>query len=224
MTLVWISGWAYAPEAWGNVLGAALPGVDVRILDPIDVLADPNRLRFELSQAPNPILGGWSLGAMLALEAAAAFAGSTPLLLVSGTPSFCRRPGFEHGMEPAHVRALRAGLRRDRDGALQSFYQMVEGSAPHPTPRTLRSSEDLMTGLDYLLRTDLRPLLPALQTRACLLHGARDGLIPFEAGRDLQARLEGSAFVLADEAGHDIPFTHPSLVRDCMDQLLLSRR
>lgn len=221
MKMVWISGWAYGPPCWTQCFAPVRPQVDVLVLDPLEILSDVNRLDHVILQEAPLLLGGWSLGAMLALEWACLHPEARiPLLLASATCRFCAGPAAEYGMPPARLRALRAALKRDRAAALSAFYQDAEagnsGLGPTSSPRTDASTGALLAGLDYLAKTDLRESVPTLRTRLILLHGGRDRVVAEQAGRDLHARAANSEFVLVEEAGHDVPFTHSNRLLACL--------
>jgi pimeloyl-[acyl-carrier protein] methyl ester esterase len=63
----------------------------------------------------------------------------------------------------------------------------------------------LAAGLDYLLRRDLRPLLPYLPAGAVVIQGQEDRIVPPAQGRFLQKQLAGARLNLLPEAGH-LPF------------------
>lgn len=221
MKLVWISGWAYDPSIWAPLFAPLGGAWSVDVLDPLDLLADTTRVDQVLDNDAPAVLGGWSLGAMLALEWACLNpAPPIPLMLVSATCAFRARPGADYGMPRARLRALRLALKRDRAAALASFYALTEASAAAaPLPcvsHTNRSTEALLAGLDYLEHADVREHVRNLRAPITLLHGEDDALIPAEAGRDVKRHAPQAEIVLVPRAAHNVPFTHPNQLLTCL--------
>jgi pimeloyl-ACP methyl ester carboxylesterase len=44
-----------------------------------------------------------------------------------------------------------------------------------------------------------------METPTLVLHGGRDRVVPWQAGRSLAGRLQRSRFSLYEEGGHDLP-------------------
>lgn len=217
--VVFVSGWAHPARTLDGLaksLGAPSRAV---VLE-----ADPEGVLRELERAAvgeAVVLAGWSLGGMLALEAAVRRPDLIRgLVLVAATPRFSRAPDFPHGVEEARLRALRASLRRDRSAALARFYE--ECAAPNEPVGDLRgdppvrtpSAAILETGLDYLGRADLRAACATVALPCRTLHGSEDRIVPVEAGRWLAARIPGVRYREVPGSGHDIPLRHPEIVAE----------
>jgi pimeloyl-[acyl-carrier protein] methyl ester esterase len=91
-------------------------------------------------------------------------------------------------------------------------------------PRTRRlgerpaaSSAALDEGLERLRATDLREETSALAIPALVIHGARDRIVPVEAGRWLARTLPGARLVEFPDCAH-LPFvSNRDAVRDALE-------
>lgn len=166
------------------------------------------------------VVCGWSLGGLVALSLALRHPGRVrALVLVSTTPCFVARPGWPHAMAPATLAAFAAGLHEDPAAAIATFVKLnaLGGPASREAIRALtraiaaRGAPDaasLATGLRILGETDLRPAVRAIRVPAVVVHGRRDQLAPFEAGRWLAAQMP-HARLCELETAH-LPFvSHP---------------
>ncbi|MFA4944153.1 MAG: alpha/beta fold hydrolase [Lentisphaeria bacterium] len=216
-TAFFISGWAHGAAAL-RPLAAALPELDARLLAPAELGAEPAAAlldRIQAAGAAPVVLVGWSLGAMIALEAALARpAAVARLILVAGTPRFCATDGWPAGQPQANLRALAAGLRHDAPAALRGFFELC-GTAPETLSGLAaaaldQGTETLAAGLHYLRAKDLRPNLHTLAVPTLLLHGKQDQVIPWLAASLLAQQIRSARLRLFDPAGHNLPQTHPS--------------
>lgn len=229
-SLLLISGWAFPASAWEPIVHPLEATWQVRVLGADTVLAgwtpgqDPDvvagRIRSHLPSSSPCVLGGWSLGGMLALEAAPRLTRELAgVLLISTTPRFCRDETQDWGVPEAAVRAMTAGLRNAPGETLQQFYASSAAPAepdPLQTARweqeCLRNLEGLRTGLQYLRSTDLRQQVSCGGLPSVLIHGRSDAIIPDQASRTLGAHLRPSRLELTAHAGHDLPLRRPDVV------------
>ncbi|MDT8389010.1 MAG: alpha/beta hydrolase [Lentisphaeria bacterium] len=158
-------------------------------------------------------LAGWSTGAMVALETAAAYpANIDRLILFSATPKFCAEDAWEHGIPAANVRAMIAGLRRDPEATLGGFFKL----AARPGRLTaaeyegkiavaLRQGEkNLADQLRYLMTTDLRAAVRKITIPVTLIHGNKDAIIPRAASAWLADELPDSRLISLPGKGHTL--------------------
>lgn len=167
-------------------------------------------------------LCGWSLGGMLALQAALlAPQRCQGLILIGSTPSFTQRTDWPHAQPPALLDTFSHAIREDAATTLQRFIALLnQGDAQarvlgRAMLKQLLASElpdtpSLLNGLDWLRDVDLRAQSPSLSTPTLLIHGEHDPLMPLAAAQWLadelpQARLEtfaatAHATFLADPA------------------------
>jgi len=163
---------------------------------------------------PRCVLGGWSLGGLVALQLAATLAPRIAgLLLLHTTPRFAAAHDWSHGMDPPTLAAFGAALDGSPGATFERFLALqVRGdAAPRETLRWLRAVTaeggrpavaTLAAGLEVLARTDLRDSLRHIQ-QPCLVVGSQDdALTPPGASRWLAAQLPSARLELLDGTGH----------------------
>jgi pimeloyl-[acyl-carrier protein] methyl ester esterase len=177
------------------------------------------------------VLAGWSMGAVVAIEAAAA-ATVRPgrLAVLAGTPCFCRAEGWTSGAAPQTVRAMRAALRTAPETVLRRFFadaafpRVLTADAAQARAHTALAwgTEELSRGLDYLAATDLRGQLAGLTVPLLAVHGRQDRIVPWQAGEALAAGR--GRLVLREEDGHDLAAGDPAALAAAIEHLLSEKR
>ena len=220
-TAILISGWAHPARVLCPLAHALAPDFETNLLDTCDLGDDPGQWSGRLAEriagtARPPVVIGWSLGGMIALEALTS--GSSPpvsaWVLIASTPRFCAGPDWPWGQTRAALRALQIGVRRDPQAALRSF--LAECSIPSQvSPAELdrqvssalaQGDRHLAAGLDYLAGTDLTARIPHLRVPLLCIHGESDRIIPVEASRNLAQACAGRLEVLPN-CGHSVVVT-----------------
>ena len=160
------------------------------------------------------VLAGWSLGAMVALEAAAALSGrGLALVLISGCGRFCSGSGNPHGKDPRLVAALARQVHRDSRKAVAEFLAgMFAGDEAESRRKLFLESygelysslpaENLVRCLEYLASTDLAGRLGRISCPVLLIHGALDPVIDIRLARRLAAGLNDARLVEIEGYGH----------------------
>jgi pimeloyl-[acyl-carrier protein] methyl ester esterase len=162
------------------------------------------------------ILIGWSLGGMLALQLAHRFPEQiAKVILISSTACFTTRESYAAGLSPAIVKRLAKKLKQDHRQVQLDFYNLMfsareqeavsaffAGLSPLMFDISLAS---LTAGLDYLLTTDLRPVIPHISVPCHIIHGSADEICPLAAGHYLAEHLPQATLHVLRHAGH-IPF------------------
>jgi len=222
-----VGGWA-CPTEWMAPLASALairfrprllglgrlaPGVEGREWR--------SRLHAEITAlSPRPLVVGWSLGGMVALDALAdrdapAVAG---VALVGCAARFCRGDGWPWGASAAEVRALRAALRRNVVEALAAF--RAQCARPFEMPGEARwrdaaamaeawGPEALSAGLSWLSAFDARARIAgAWRWPTVCVHGGADAVVPSAAAEATARRLAVRLEVIPG-IGHDMPMRCP---------------
>jgi len=161
---------------------------------------------------PGTALGGWSLGAQLALAVAARHPAKVgKLLLVAGTTSFVQRDGWPYAMPPAMLAEFTAGIAADVEAMLPRFvggFNRGDARAKSVTAELLQladprpSGEVLATGLRWLRDVDLRSDAPRVACPTLLVHGAADPLMPLGAAEALAALIPGAQLAVFDDCAH----------------------
>lgn len=160
------------------------------------------------------ILCGWSLGGMLALQAALlAPQRLRGLILVGSTPSFTQRRDWPHAHAPALLDGFRDAIAKDPGATLQRFIALLNqgDSQARQIGRTmlrqlqtvaLPDTPTLLAGLDWLRDVDLRARLPSITVPTLLIHGSKDPLMPLEAAQWLADRLPNADLEIFSGAAH----------------------
>jgi pimeloyl-[acyl-carrier protein] methyl ester esterase len=210
LPLVLLHGWGLNSRVWENLQAALSPDLRVIAADlpghggtsplasgSLDALTCWLSARF-----PGPVnVLGWSLGGMVALQWATRFPHQVQrLVLVSSTPRFSAAPGWDSGIQPEVLKQFAQGLRDDFDGTLKRFLSLQTQGDETAREATRRLRESLLAaprpdgaalqdGLDILLNADLRDTLARIACPALVLHGGRDALTPFRAGKWMAENL-----------------------------------
>jgi malonyl-ACP O-methyltransferase BioC/pimeloyl-ACP methyl ester esterase len=168
--------------------------------------------RLELSQV---ILIAWSMGVSAALQSYSSIAHRLAgLVLVGGTPCFTSRGDFHHGLSPDDVRGMALRLRRNFGRTMEEFFRdmfvpeeltpaeygqivkdIIKG-ARLPVPRTV------LTSLESLAETDLRPLLSSVHCPTLIIHGEKDGICLPDASRFMEKTIPAAELILLPGLGH----------------------
>jgi pimeloyl-[acyl-carrier protein] methyl ester esterase len=228
---VLVPGWGADGGAFAEVL-SHLPGVAARVVGWDDLLVRGGAALAEACDAlgDGPVrLAGWSLGALLALEAALGTPGRfAGVALVSGTARFCADAGHP-GADPRALQAMTARLRRDRGAVERGFAASCAapedgaGAGDWWAAQAARFEEAALTrGLSALAALDLRSRAPALSIPVRLLHGERDAVVPVEAARALAASLPDARLTVLPGRGHALPRTAPDAVAGLLQELAAS--
>lgn len=181
-------------------------------------------------QLARPIVCGWSLGGMLALQLAATGAMDIAgLILVGTTPRFTNGDGWSGGLPPGQLAAMRRDVRRAYRPTMEAFFRMMfaEGELDPAgyrqvarrtvSPRTLPPQDIAEAGLDILARTDLRPQLDSVSVPVLVVHGERDVIIPPAAGRFLAESLADARLEIFADTGHAPFLSRPAGFRTLVE-------
>lgn len=207
-----ISGWAHPAESL-LPLADHLSSWSVPHLLPPDPLVLRETLE-TYSGEEKIFLAGWSLGGLLALEAALSSPkGVAGLVLVNATARFCRDKDYPSGTPEAELRALTRAVRRTPAATIAGFlanaakpYHHEDAEHRDRTQAALALGSDvLLRGLDRLAATDLRNQLPRLHCPLLAVHGREDAVIPWQASEYITHNVPHGKLVLHDHVGHDLP-------------------
>jgi len=198
-TLLFITGWAHGTEAVQPMADALSADYNVQILTGAQVLSERH-----IPDTDYIITG--SMGGLLAMELLPERC--KKLVLISSTAKFCADEGYECGTPEKVLRRMILQLKRNPDAVLTAFFKNVhfpQKQSRQNTPPPCGSTEELVTGLEYLFSSDLRKKIPAFSIPVLLLHGADDRIIPSSAAEWLHAHLPDSQLKLFPAQGHALP-------------------
>jgi len=224
--VIMISGWAHGPDSLQPIADELRREFEVSLRSPAELASTGNSCSAVLCSllkdrtTPSLVLG-WSMGGMIAMEAALAAPGMVAgLVLLSSTARFCSTEDYPHGTDPLQLRAMALGLRKDPKNTLGAFFELA--SDPQPLSRAKISRkietalhdgiEPLAAGLNYLAETDLRSRITGLHLPVLLFHGKRDRIIPWAATTLLAKLFRKSEMLICNYDGHDLPARCPQLI------------
>jgi len=156
---------------------------------------------------PDAIWMAWSLGSMVAMEAARRTpARMSSLILTCPTAKFMVGDDWSHGQNDSAIANLSQRFQSDYETALKRFLLLQAGTdavARKSAKHTLReimhhpqpSWQALQAGLKILRETDLRAVTCEISVATHIIVGKEDRVIPASAGIDLHQRIEGSTLV-----------------------------
>lgn len=222
-SLVFWHGWGMSPSVWDTLIGELravmpddvrydamlLPGYGASALpdgDPVDGWADA----MMASVSEPVVLCGWSMGAILALQAAARHPDKVQRLVLFGaTPAFAARKDWLCGMPRDTGQAFRQGVQSDPKTTMRRFVSLFNRADRHGREivRLLSQLEMppvavLDAGLDFLDNADFRALVPSIRQKTLLIHGENDPLMPPDAVRWLEENLPDATLTLLPDVAH----------------------
>ena len=197
--LVLIHGWAMHSGIFAPLTAALAPHFRLHLVDlpghgasaeregPLDLGDAARRLA---ATVPRALWLGWSLGGLVALQAALdAPTQVRGLALVASSPRFVEGADWPHGVAHRVFTEFADGLRHDYHRTIERFLALEAVGAEHvqATLRELKAHvfergepavHVLCDGLAILDRSDLRAELPQLAMPSLWIAGRRDRLIP----------------------------------------------
>ena len=199
----------------------------------IPLVTDTSELAAQISeQVPPATWIGWSLGGLIALQAAVdGDAKVKQLILLAATPAFVRTDSWPLGMDADLYLRFAAGMKTDSRATLKRFLALVVGgskdirlqlkrlrtglaSAPLPKLQTL------LSGLVILRSTDLSVHLPQLELPVLLIGGECDQLIAPSAMLKASQLLSAAQLHMLPETGHTLFIGQRQIVINHIDKFL----
>jgi pimeloyl-[acyl-carrier protein] methyl ester esterase len=188
-----------------DALSSASPASCSDSAAPADFIATAAAIAAALP--PGCALCGWSLGALLALQAVKLAPQRVARLILCGaTPSFIERDGWPSAQPPTLLDRFDQALADDAAATLKRFIALFNQGDRQARAITrtltralaadgLADGETLARGLDWLRRVDLRATIKTIDQPTLVIHGEADPLMPLAAAHWLadalpQARRE----------------------------------
>ncbi|MCQ6557327.1 alpha/beta hydrolase [Paenibacillus mendelii] len=232
-TIIWLTGWSM-PVTVFDPLRELLPDFHHVSVDYSQADSPETMLRLTETEAKNvlssdgstfttsglrgPLLiGGWSLGGLLALRLAA-IGLADGLVLFAATARFTRpKAEADRGWADAHLRQMMTGLMKDRTAVETRFRQMLltEIERAAGLGSSLPSSGSwttpaLIAGLQVLRSEEILSQLKKINYPVFLIHGTEDRICPYAAGSELASRLPQAELLTILSCGHA-----PFVGREC---------
>ncbi len=227
-SLILIAGWAHTAAALGGLADRLAPYFDVTTTSAYELWSDRPNDRSSIYAASlvamlegyekPPVAVGWSMGGMIALEAAALRPELMSALVLMGAGArFCAGPGFPGGATEASVRAMARHLKRNRELTLRRFFEQVaapERDDPSAIGEKIEAASliddaRLIHGLEYLRTFDAGRDLARIVLPVLALHGKKDCIVSWTAAESLGARMPSCRCVFEEKSGHDLPARMP---------------
>ncbi|OGB90981.1 hypothetical protein A2625_06780 [candidate division WOR-1 bacterium RIFCSPHIGHO2_01_FULL_53_15] len=197
MKLVFLHGFATNPKIWDDQKADYAPQLNFG-----NINAEAKRL-LDIIGMGDGVSGvaliGWSMGGMIALQAAALSREKIKgLVLVSTTPKFVSAPDYPHGLPMALLKNLR---KRIKTHGTKAFHDLAfKGRKAAGFVKT--PIEEAEKELDELERIDRRELLAKIEVPTLIVHGEKDEICLPGAARYMNERIAGSSLVMMPEVGH----------------------
>ena len=219
--LALIHGWGVGAAAWDELLPLLTPNFRVHRIALPGYGNAPDGADFKDTAAAigealpaGCTLCGWSLGGLLALQAAALAPQRVDRLVLCGaTPAFVQRDGWPHAQTSALLNGFGEALAKDAAQTLQRFIALFNQGdrqaraitrtlAKALTANGLADHTTLARGLDWLRRVDLRAQVSAIAQPTLVIHGEADPLMPLAAAHWLAAALPDAQLEVFGGAAH----------------------
>lgn len=226
-----IHGWALHGNVWDSLVSELARGWRVTRVDlpghgrsralPMPASL-PELASLVVHAAPQSAVWlGWSLGGLVALQAALDFPQRVRALILTGsTPRFVTAPDWNCAMLPQQLAEFRSELARDHRGTMRRFLALQVHGDEHARAslRQLSASlsacaqpdaRSLAAGLDILRTSDLRADMARLTQATLVVTGTHDRLVPPAAGAWLAETISGARLRSLPKAAHAPFLSHP---------------
>lgn len=227
-TILWLTGWSMPNAVFGK-LQALLPDYHHVSLDyskagsleemlALTETAARNSREFAAASSSSTgfhgplLIGGWSLGGLLALRLAARGL-ADGLVLLAATARFIRpKEQLNRGWPDGYVRQMIAVIHKDRQAVEENFRQNLftdaekhAGLGAKLPPIGSWSTPALITGLQVLRSEECLSQLPNIKCPVILIHGTEDKICPYSAAEEMLAQLPHVELITIGGCGH-MPF------------------
>lgn len=237
--LVLLHGWALNRRVFDDLIeqlardciALDLPGHGMA--EARDVWSPAALAQHMLAQMPPSFdLLGWSLGAQVAVEiAAAAPARVSRLVLVGATPKFTQSADWPHAVTTATLDMLATQLCRHPTRTITDFLALqVRGSTAatntlNRLQKSLRAGgagtdAALVAALEWLRTTDQRSHLSSILQPSLVVAGQYDRIVHPEASKSLAQSLPNALYLEIPRCGHAPFLSHPEHIHALLQEFL----
>ena len=234
--MVLLHGWGLNGATWGPLLDLLVPYFHLHVVDlpghgfsslqPLPTqLGAVNTLVKDIVPS-RAIWLGWSLGGLIALDAALQHGDAVnKLILIGSTPRFVAGPDWPHGVSLTVLQQFAADLRTDFPATLRQFLALQTLGLPNARTvtrdlattmlaRPAPSEQALTSGLTLLRESALESKMAQLTQPLLAIHGAQDRLVPISAGEFLARTAPNGTWLPIERAGHAPFLSHTRLIAD----------
>ena len=211
-TLVFIHGWASAPEIWQGQ--REYFAVDYEVVLPDigqakDIAGAADIVNDSIKGKKDLVLIGWSMGWMVILEALKSLSlKPKAVVAVNSTPKFCSDEYLETGFTQTHLNKMIRDCKRDPQKTMENFYKglLTESGKSVASSFQFKNIDysKLIHGLFMLKDTDYRDFIGAIDIPALIITGARDTICVPQVSEYMRQRIKQSELKVFD-CGH-LPF------------------
>jgi pimeloyl-[acyl-carrier protein] methyl ester esterase len=159
------------------------------------------------------VIAGWSMGAQIAMRlyerAPEVVAG---IVLISGTPCFCSKSDYSHGLPAVEVRSMALRIKSDYIQTAGEFFkwmfadgELENGDSARIAAQVFSRLPDTavaVAALKILSSQDLRETLQSIQVPLLLLHGMEDRICLPGASRYMAEKLPTAELIMFADTGH----------------------
>jgi pimeloyl-[acyl-carrier protein] methyl ester esterase len=231
--LVLLHGWGLHGGVWDTLMPRLTPKFHVTRIDlpghgrSRDIPMPPSLTELTLQTmaavSPGAVVLGWSLGGLVALEAALRMPQRMRgLILANSTPRFVAADDWSCAMPPEQLREFAQDLSREYQETLQQFLSLqVHGDeSARASLRQLREAlfahgepdtASLATGLTILKDSDLRPRLKDVSVPTLVLAGDYDRLTPVGASQYLAEHIPAARLEVFPKSAHAPFISHADI-------------
>lgn len=211
-TLVFIHGWASAPEIWQRQREYFAKDYEVVLPDispARDIQEAAGLLKDAIKDRKDFVLIGWSLGWMVILEALKSLSlKPKAVVAVNSTPNFCSDEYLETGFTQTHLNKMIRDCKRDPQKTRENFYKglLTESGKSMASSFQFKNIDysKLIYGLSMLKDANYRDFIRAIDIPALIITGARDTICVPQVSEYMRQRIKQSELKVFD-CGH-LPF------------------
>jgi pimeloyl-[acyl-carrier protein] methyl ester esterase len=238
--LVLLHGWATNGQVWHALVEELADDFALHIVDLPGHGRSSATDGFDLRSAARLVADcvpedatwvGWSLGGLVAMQAAIHQAPLSGLVLTGASPRFTAAGDWPHATQVAILDEFARSLRDDWQATLRRFLVLQARGSERSREeirylrrQVLNHGQPDLVALDGALAAlrdeDLRAELSQIRVPTLVLHGQRDLLVPLETARFMVGCLPQAKLVTVPRAAHAPMVSHPRTFAEAMREFL----
>ena len=211
-TIVFIHGWASAPEIWERQREYFTKDYEVILPDispAKDITEAANIVNDSIKGNKDLVLIGWSLGWLAVLEALKSFSVRLKgVVAVNSIPKFCSHEYLKVGSTQTHLNKMIRDCKRDPQKTMENFYKgmLTDNGKSMASSFQFKNLDynKLIYGLSMLKDADYRDFIGTIDIPTLIITGARDIICVPQVSEYMHQRIKQSELKVFD-CGH-LPF------------------